>query len=71
MKETRAWYLSRGIWGGVASIVAGIGMFFGVEVDAEELTETLMNLAGPLTAVAGGALSSFGRVKAKGEIARK
>lgn len=68
MKATKAWYLSRGIWGGIASMIAGAGMFVGIEVDPEQLTQTLMNLAGPITAIIGGLVSAIGRKQARERI---
>lgn len=55
---TKPWYASKTIWGGVASIVAGVYMLFGVDVDQQHFAETLSELA----AVVGGLLAVVGRI---------
>lgn len=64
MIAQKSWYLSKAIWGGIASILAGVGLLFGVEIDAEDLTNTFMQLSMPLSSLAGGILSVIGRGKA-------
>lgn len=56
----KPWYLSRGVVGGMVSILAGILTAFGLEVDQPALTDTALAAA----EVIGGAVAVYGRIKA-------
>lgn len=65
----KAWYMSKGIWGGIIAIVAAIAGVAGYAVDAEtqaSLTEVAFAIAGSV----GGLLAIIGRVKAEGKITK-
>ena len=68
MMTTKAWYLSRAIWGGIASIASGLGMLFGVEIDPEQLTDAFIEVSGPVSALIGGAVAVWGRAAARDQI---
>jgi endonuclease YncB( thermonuclease family) len=61
--ETKPWYASKGVWGGVVAVIAGalglLGYTFGIE-EQERLVEGILQLI----AVVGGALGLYGRVVA-------
>jgi hypothetical protein len=59
-EAVKPWWASRAIWGGLAAMVAGIGMMLGIDINAAELTDALASLG----AVVGGLLAVGGRVAA-------
>lgn len=67
MKDEKIWYLSRGIWGGVASIVGGLALLVGIEIDVNEV-EALRESMLALATVVGGILSVVGRKRAESKI---
>jgi hypothetical protein len=58
--ESKAWWQSSGIWGGIAAGAAGIAGVFGVHWDAGQLTLILTDSV----AIAGAVIAIIGRVKA-------
>lgn len=65
MTGTKDWFLSWAMWGGIASVISGIGMLLGVDIDKEALTVDLMQVAGPISAVIGGLVAIWGRKRAR------
>lgn len=63
MNGTKAWYASRGVWGGVVGVLAGVVTLAGIDLNATiqaELTDIAVG-AGELV---GGVLAIYGRIKA-------
>ena len=68
MTETKAWYESKTVWGGIIAIIAAILGIFGHQIDQETqqfLTEQSVQIASALAAAFGGAIAIYGRVKAR------
>lgn len=63
MPETKPWYLSRGVWGGLIALAIAAASAFGYSV-AETDVEQLQSLATSLVAAASGILSILGRIRA-------
>lgn len=65
--ETKPWYTSRGVLGGLAGVIIGVASAFGLDSLAgleAQLTDTLIAIG---TAIAGG-LAILGRIKADKKI---
>ena len=60
--------MSKAIWGAIASIVSGVGMLIGVDVDKAGLSEALIQASGPISAVVGGLIAVWGRKTARSRI---
>jgi len=60
----KEWYLSKSVWGAVIAIAAGIAAAFGYDVDAVSQDQ----IAIQLTAVVGGTLALYGRIKSTTKI---
>jgi len=70
--ETKSWYESKGIWGGIISVLALVAGAFGVneltpEVQAQ-LVDNAVVLASVLASLIGTILGIVGRLKAKSTI---
>lgn len=64
MDDNKKWYQSKGVWGGLAAVVAGVGAAFGLDLDAGQLTEVMLALG----AAVGGIIAIIGRMKASKKI---
>lgn len=63
MDETKSWYMSKTVWGGLIAVAAGAAGAFGYTVapdDQAQIVEAIVAIA----TVGGGLLAVFGRVKA-------
>ena len=68
MNETKAWYQSSAVWGGIIAVLAPIvGTFFHMTVSSQDAASLADALAGIGTAI-GGILAVWGRVKATKQI---
>lgn len=67
VEDTKLWWMSRGVLGGVATIVAGLAGLAGYVVDAAALTQVLLDAA----VVGAGAVSVYGRIAATQIIQKK
>ena len=68
LMDSKPWYLSRGVWGGIVAAVAGVLALLGRSLPADAvgpLTDDVMRIVEGLAAVIGGALAIYGRVKAQ------
>jgi len=66
--DGKAWWASRGIWGGIVAIAAGIAGFWGVTISPEDqahLTDLVVLAVSALGAVIGGIMAVIGRKAAK------
>ncbi|NDY57412.1 hypothetical protein G3N56_11740 [Desulfovibrio sulfodismutans] len=64
----KKWWLSRGVWGGVVAMLAGIAAALGYSLSEGvqgDIVELILGIAG----VAGGGLAVWGRIKAETKIA--
>ncbi len=68
--DSKYWWQSRAVWGGVIAIVAGIGPLVGVAVDADTQNALIECLTGLFAAV-GGLLALVGRLRASTTIQRR
>ena len=66
MEETKQWYTSKAVWGGVVAMVLGVLGTVGVELAAEQ--DSIVELLVQIGVVIGGALALFGRIYAKKRI---
>ncbi|TMV01518.1 hypothetical protein [Brucella haematophila] len=67
MTDDKAWYLSRTVWAGLASIILGLAGAFGVAdsaIDQVALTDVLLQLAAAIA----GIVTIFGRIRATSRI---
>ena len=67
MDETKSWYMSKSVWGGMVAIVAAGLAAFGYTVGADDqsvIVDTVVAIAGGL----GGVLAIVGRVKATKQV---
>lgn len=73
MEDTKPWYASKTIWSSIASVVAGVGIAFGLFDDtaSEVIKEDLPNLAEGLAVAIFGAIAFWGRISAKKTIGSK
>ena len=68
--EEKKWYASRGVWGGLVTVVAGAaGAIWGFEFSAENQEATVSAIIGIVTAVSG-AFAVYGRVKASAKLTK-
>lgn len=52
MKESKLWWLSNGVRGGLATLILWVGNFvFNVEMDKATIEEILTNIIGPITTI--------------------
>lgn len=66
--DSRAWFLSKGVMGGFASLIAWLLMMFGIDiaqVDVEAITLAGITIAGAVASI----ISIIGRLTAKRPIA--
>ena len=69
--DSKAWWLSKGIWGGIVSAVAGIlAAIWGVSLSPDD-QELVVNLALAVASAAGGVMAIVGRLLAKKPIGEK
>jgi hypothetical protein len=59
--ESKPWYTSRAVWGGIGAMLAGVGPLLGLQIDAGGFTETAIGIASLIS----GALAIWGRWKAE------
>ena len=68
MEDTKKWYLSRGVWGGIIAAVASIAGIVGHTINIEQQTQivnTIMVLVPLFASAVGGLMALYGRIKAK------
>lgn len=63
MEDTKKWYESRGVIGGIIVLAATIGGFFGYTIDQETQGQLVDMIMAGITAV-GGIVAIWGRVRA-------
>lgn len=61
--DSKPWWQSKAIWGGILAIGAAVAGGFGYTVDAGTQAETQETIVGIVSAV-GGLLAIYGRIKA-------
>lgn len=68
MDQTKPWYTSSGVWGGVIAVVTPlVGLVFHMTVSSADAAQLADALAGIGTAI-GGILAVYGRVNATKQI---
>lgn len=72
MIDDKAWYMSKGVWGGVIAFLGVIATrFFGIQINADDqiiITNYLVTGIGQGAAMIGGLLAIWGRIKATKKI---
>ncbi|QBQ54950.1 hypothetical protein [Nitrosococcus wardiae] len=63
MQQSKAWYQSRGVWGGVVTIAAAAAGAVGVVISPEQ-QDLIVNSVVAIATGVGGLLSLYGRLKA-------
>ena len=63
MNDTKPWYASKGVWGGIIAAVAGLAGMFGYAISDADVS-SLTEVATGLVAAIGGAVSVIGRIVA-------
>ena len=63
-ESAKAWYTSRGVWGGLISLLSVILGVFGYAISPEESEQLILALTAIGTAI-GNVVGIYGRVKAK------
>ncbi|MBX3524569.1 MAG: hypothetical protein KF904_00020 [Rhodoblastus sp.] len=77
MEEQKSWYASTTIWGGAVAAVAGLAGIFGYTIspaDQAALSDSIgqiVTLVTSVSALGGGLLAIWGRVRASKTIATK
>ena len=69
--NSKDWYKSKGIWGGIIMIVGLILGFFGIDVGADEqaqIVDQIVNTVSSIMSLVGSIMAIYGRVKAKSTI---
>ena len=67
MEDTKKWYMSKSVWGGMIAVAAAVAGAFGFSIGAEEqsiLAESAVAVAG----IVGAVVAVVGRVKASKKI---
>lgn len=64
MNEHKSWYESKGVWGGAAAVLSGLGLLLGVDINQVAITELLLTLGSTI----GGVVAVFGRIVASARI---
>jgi hypothetical protein len=67
MYETKPWYTSVGVWGGILAAISPLVQMFGYELNVGALSEVLAAVG----ALVGGGMAIVGRVRATQVIARR
>ena len=65
--DTKAWWQSKTVWGGIVALLAGAGGMFGLSIGIED-QNALTNHAVEIASAIGGLIAIYGRVTAKKEI---
>ena len=67
MEDTKKWYMSKSVWGGMIAVAAAVAGAFGFTIGADEqsiLAESAVAVAG----IVGAVVAVVGRVKASKKI---
>lgn len=64
MGNSKPWYMSKGVWGGLVALLAGVAAMLGYNLGPEDQVTLTNALIGAGSAV-GGVLAVYGRVKAQ------
>lgn len=71
MDETKSWYASKGVWGGIIALASVIAGFFGVQIDESTQAVIVDQITGSAAAVgviAGAVTAIWGRLAANKQI---
>lgn len=64
----KKWYKSKGVWGGIVAVVAGMaGQFFGVDI-GEDTQDKLASQIPAAIGVVGGLVAIIGRIVAQDKV---
>jgi uncharacterized membrane protein len=71
MDESKAWYASKGVWGGVLAVASVVGGYFGVKLDEATQTVIVDQITGAASAIGiivGAVTAIYGRIAATKQI---
>ena len=58
------WYLSNAVRGGLASILGGVVVLLGVDIDVEKTLDAVLLVGNTVLTIGGGFMALYGRTKA-------
>lgn len=67
VEAAKPWWASKGVWGGLIAVAAGIAGVFGYVVSPEDQAVIVDAIAG-LAGICGGALAVYGRILASKQV---
>ena len=67
--ETKKWWESKAVWGGIVAVLAGAAGLFGVSLGVEDQAYVIDAITAIASAV-GGLLAVYGRVKADTKVGK-
>lgn len=71
--NNKSWYASKGVWGGIIAVLAGVLPLVGVNLTGDDQTvvaEGLAAIGAAVAAIIGGGVAIWGRLKAKKPIGK-
>jgi len=74
MTNTKPWYTSKAVWGGIVAAAAGVASLAGHELSPETqafLADQAVAIATSVATIVGGVLAIYGRIKAETKIGKK
>jgi hypothetical protein len=63
MNESKSWYESKTVWGGLIALIAGVAGIFGIDIGIEDQA-TIVNSLIAVGSAVGGLLAVYGRFTA-------
>ncbi len=69
--QTKPWYASKTIWGGIIALIAAVLSLFGHQIDPQTqkfITDQAVQIATAIAAAVGGGLAIYGRIKAEKKV---
>lgn len=72
MDSGKAWWASKGVWGGVVAAASGVAGLFGANVDEAaqaQMTEAIISVCSTLSML-GGVVAIIGRIRADKKIGK-
>jgi len=72
--NTKPWYASRAVWGGIVAAAAGAASLLGHELSPETqafLADQAVQIAVAAASIVGGVTAIYGRIKAETKIGKK
>lgn len=71
MDETKSWYASKGVWGGIVALASIIAGFFGITIDENTqavIVDQVTGSAAAIGVIAGAVTAIYGRIAATKQV---